>query len=569
MSLQRVAILLTLVGAASSLPAVRAAPTPPRRFADRPVAWREHDDVRNAPAPVRNDIEDLQLTLAIRDSLPNEIDRILALEGSRPALDVNAADEVPCSTWFCPRNHLTPMSPEEVARGTGEAPRPPLTISDGKEEGQSIGFIVRDAGGRKFLVKLDPPGHFGMAIAGEIVGNLVFHAAGYNVPGAFIVDLSPADLRIAPSATRTLFKVERRPLTEAWLRKTLRAAPRGSDGRWRAVAVRWIEGHPIGSFDMQGRRPGDPNDLIPHEQRRSLRASWVPFAWLSVVDAGAINTLDTVITEDSHSYLRHYFIDFNAAFGSSTDKPQGLHQDGEYVIEIGRTLAALFSFGLYQRPFQKDRDEYDRLVLAYPAIGYYPAESFDPDQYRQNRKSPAFVRMTDRDAYWGAKVVTSFSDAQLAAVVAAARLPADDARYLEHALEVRRDVIGRRYLRAISAVERPSPSDDGRSVCFDDLAISRGYAAKATTRYRVTIVDGDGLPFATDERPSEGGRTCVPLGPLEDVPARRYRVVEVRTIFDARVQAATRPRMSKASRIHLQWRDGAHRFVVVGLDREE
>ena len=85
------------------------------------------------------------------------------------------------------------------------------------------------------------------------------------------------------------------------------------------------------------------------------------------------------------------------------------------------------------------------------------------------------MRLTARDAYWGAKLVTAFSDAQLAAVVASARLPARDAAYVERALRVRRDIIGRRYLRAVAAVENPTLSPDGDQVCFDDLAIDRGY----------------------------------------------------------------------------------------------
>ena len=69
--------------------------------------------------------------------------------------------------------------------------------------------------------------------------------------------------------------------------------------------------------------------------------------------------------------------------------------------------------------------------------------------------------MTERDAYWGAKIVTSFTDAQIAALIAAARLGEPDATYATHALEVRRDIIGRRYLRAMAAVEAPEVSVDG------------------------------------------------------------------------------------------------------------
>ena len=88
--------------------------------------------------------------------------------------------------------------------------------------------------------------------------------------------------------------------------------------------------------------------------------------------------------------------------------------------------------------------------------------------------------MTDRDAYWGAKLVTSFSDAQIAAIVAEAHLPVAEAAYLTRALRV----AARHHRPALPArrdgVEAPHVAGDGRQrVCFDDLAIARGYADAA------------------------------------------------------------------------------------------
>ena len=64
--------------------------------------------------------------------------------------------------------------------------------------------------------------------------------------------------------------------------------------------------------------------------------------------------------------------------------------------------------------------------------------------------------MTDRDAYWGAKVgdpVLRSPDRR--AVVATAHCRRRRPRTSSHALRVRRDIIGRRYLRAMAAVEDP------------------------------------------------------------------------------------------------------------------
>ena len=557
---------ILVVALAAAAGAARAREPAMRWFADRPVAWSEHDQ-ENVPArPEPNHLQDEPLTLTIRDSAANEADRLLSAEGARPAADVNAMDEVPCSTWFCARNHRRPLPVDEIARGPGRPAVLPLTVTKGKDEGAATGFVVVDAAKNKFMLKLDPPGHLGLVTAAETVGYRLFHAAGYNVPGAHLVDFRRDQLRVSPKATFELFKVQKRPLTEAQVTAKLQGVPHLADGRVRGVAIPWIQGDVLGSFDFIGRRASDPNDRIPHEDRRSLRASWVLFAWLSVLDAGPINTIDAYVEQSGRHFVRHYLFDFSCSFGSATDYAQGPQHDGEYLVEVGRTLGSLLSLGFYQRPFQAEssRAEWVRLNGTYPSIGYYPAESFDPDTYRGNRRVPAHMRMTARDAYWGAKIVTSFTDEQLHAVVAAAGLPDRDAAYLEHALEVRRDIIGRRYLRAIAAVENPALSPDGGLLCFDDLAVGRGYAGRDEPTYLVDRLDGDGRVVASFEQRATGPRACVGTGGPD--PGMPYQVIRMRErLRGPRGEAI----VGKASRVHLRWRAAERKFVVVGLERDE
>jgi hypothetical protein len=390
-----------------------------------------------------------------------------------------------------------------------------------------------------------------------MIGQRLFHAAGYNVPGAFDFDLGPGDLQLDPKATFKLYGVQKRPLTRARVESQLTGVARLPDGKLRVVAVPWVPGRVLGSLDMLGRRPGDPNDRIPHEHRRSLRASLILFAWINEVDPSSINTLDTYVEKDGRHFVRHYIFDFGATLGSATDETQAPQDGGMHLIEVGRTLGAIAALGFYQRPMQKHRDEWEALTSRYPSAGYYAAESFDPDAYRPNRKLPGHVRMTDRDAYWGAKLVTSFSDAQIAAIVATARYPEADAAYIAHALRVRRDIIGRRYLRRVAAVENPALSPDGTTVCFDDLAIARGYASPGEVRYHAEISDGLGRVLGVAEAPATGPRACLPVG--GPGPGSGYRVVRVSTQLPK----------SKTASIHLRWRESEGRFAVVGLDREE
>jgi hypothetical protein len=562
--LLRRAVVIWLVAFATGATSAHAEP---RWFADRPVAWFEHDDADVRVVPAATDLQELDQTLVIRDGLEGEVDRTLSLEGRTPALDVNAADEVPCSTWFCARNHLHPMTPAEVAADPpGEPPVLPLTVVKGKDGGASTGFQVVDAKGRKFMLKVDPAGHMGIATGAELVGYRLFHAAGYDVPGAFHTDLRVEDdLKLDPHATFKLRSVQKRPYTRARFEEQLAHAAHLSDGRLRAISVPWMRGELIGGFDLKGRREDDPNDRIPHERRRSLRGNWVLFAWLAVLDPSAINTMDSYVTEGNRHFIRHYHFDFGCALGSSTSHAQSPHQQGEYPVEVGRSLRALMSLGFYHRPFEDQRGEWERLVAQYPSIGYLP-EDFDPDSYRTNRKLPTHIRMTDRDAYWGAKIVTSFSNAQIDAVMATADLPAPDAAYATHALEVRRDILGRRYLRAVTAVEEPAVSGDGAQICFQDLAIARGYAAPWEATYQVAVSDGLGHGLFAGEQRSTGPRACVPLGGAG--PGSGYRVVAIST----RLAGGAGLRdigVAKTSRIHLRWRTAEGRFVVVGLERDE
>jgi hypothetical protein len=410
------------------------------------------------------------------------------------------------------------------------------------------------------MLKLDPAANLGLATAGEVIGARIFHAAGYNTPNTFLLAIPPEDLTVDPRATFNLYGVQKRPLPRERVEASLARAAHNLDGTLRAVAVPWIPGKVLGGFDMIGRRADDPNDRIPHEDRRSLRAGWVLFSWLSVFDASAINTLESYVEDGGRHYVRHYQFDFGCAFGSATGHPQSPREDGERTVEIGRTLRALFSLGFYQRPFEAERPEWERMTRLYPSIGYYPAETFDPDAHRTNRKVPAHMRMTARDAYWGAKVVTSFTDAQIDALVAEAALPADAAAYLAHAMKVRRDIIGRRYIRTVAAVERPELAPDGGEVCFDDLAIGRGYVEPEEARYAFEVTDGHGNRLSSGERPATGPLACVPTGGAGR--GTGYRIVQVAT----RLGGGS---VTTAARIHLRWREAERRFVVVGLERDE
>jgi hypothetical protein len=128
------------------------------RFADTPIVWRIADD-QDIPEPAELDY--LQIPYMTDVVAFRKITRALELRTETAAQNVNALDEVPDSTWFQNRIGVRSMAPSEVASGGAERgpPVPPLTIQKGKALGNNTGVWVEDSRGRKYLLKLDFPGH--------------------------------------------------------------------------------------------------------------------------------------------------------------------------------------------------------------------------------------------------------------------------------------------------------------------------------------------------------------------------------------------------------------------------
>ena len=104
------------------------------------------------------------------------------------------------------------------------------------------------------------------------------------------------------------------------------------DGSFRVTASLAIPGKDLGPFRYEGTRSDDPNDLIPHEDRRDLRGLFVFCAWLNHTDAKAANSFNALVQEDGVSFVRHYLIDFGSAFGSDGDAAKDARFGNEYQI---------------------------------------------------------------------------------------------------------------------------------------------------------------------------------------------------------------------------------------------
>lgn len=372
------------------------------------------------------------------------------LAGPREALNVDELDEVPDSTWFTNRHARQRLTRQALTRGPNRGSPPSaggaLTVISGKALGQTPGFVIEDETGRRFLVKFDPPEMPEMATGAEVVSSKILHALGWNVPEYHLFRLDPKRLRRAPDAwVKGKYNIER-PMTREDLDGLLARAAKRPDGTIRAVASPFLPGIPKGPFRTQGVRPDDPNDTIPHEDRRELRGLRVVAAWINYTDARRGNFYDAFIPipgdPEGRGYLVHYILDFSSTLGSGNIGCLEARLGHEYFIDPLIILKSLLSLGLWVKPWE------DPAPPAHPALCPFEAETFDPDGWRTTYPQPLFDRMTERDARWGAKLVASFTDEDLRIAVRTGEWADPGAEEaLFHVLRGRRDRIVARYLR--------------------------------------------------------------------------------------------------------------------------
>ena len=397
------------------------------------------------------------------------------------ALDVNTIDEVPDSSWFENRIGTRPMSIAEIATGSDrEGPAAgPWTVTSGKTDGITPGLQLKDSAGQLYFVKFDPPGYPELGTGAEVVSTKLLYAAGYHVPENYIAVIGREGLRIAPGATTHGRDGKKRPMTERDLDALLQQAARRTDGRYRVVASKAVEGRPLGPFSYYGVRPDDPNDTIPHEHRRSLRGLRVFAAWINHVDVKSENSLDTVVrNEVGLNVVRHHLIDFNATLGSAGIGPADRRSGNEYILDRRPILLSLLTFGMYVRPW---------LTIQYPhipSVGRFEGDRFEPARWKSTFPNRAMLNAQPDDTFWAARRVMGFSNEAIRAVVAGAdyREPRATETVVD-ALIKRRDKIGREWLASVNPLVEFA-IDGGSHLTFNNAAVTSGVSTPPTS-YRV------------------------------------------------------------------------------------
>ncbi len=376
------------------------------------------------------------------------------------AVNINTVDEVPDSSWFTNRLGREPWTPERLVKGpdTLAGPSGTWTIVSGKMEGRAPGFTVRDATGQIYFVKFDPPSNPEMASGAEVISTKFFHAFGYHVPENYIATVRRESLVIGEGARIEDDNGRRREMDARDLDGLLKRGARKSDGSYRVLASKALEGKPVGPFRYYGTRSDDPNDIFPHEHRRELRGLLVFCAWLNHDDSRSINSLDTLVGAGGRTIVRHHLLDFGSTLGSGTTQAQSTRAGNEFLWESRPTLITMLTLGFYVRPWIKV--PYPEI----PALGRIESSYFTPEDWKPEYPNPAFANARPEDRFWAARILAGLSEEGVRAVVGTAKFTDSKAtEYLTETLLVRRTKVLKSWLNAANPVVNPSLGTERRA----------------------------------------------------------------------------------------------------------
>jgi hypothetical protein len=489
------------------------------RFANAPVVWEVNDRLDVPAAPAERVFA--RLLYHSDGYIFRAFTRALDVRAAARAADTNAIDEVPDSTWFVNRIGLRDLTVDEVRRGPNHDDSPmlhkPWTITGTKVGGLTVGFIMKDARGQKFLLKFDRKSIPEVETAADVILQRLLWATGYHVPEDDVVFFTRDDLVLAEDATVKDFFGNKRPMILADLEERLGLIEVGADGRIRGLVSKFLSGVPVGGYAREGRRKDDVNDTIPHERRRTVRGQVAIFAWLGHADIKEDNSLD-MWQEDpadpERHYLVHHLVDFGTSLGMGALADHFQATGFAHHVDLSWSVRSLVSLGLVPRPWEAAE------VPELPGVALFESETYDPGASRSH--APYFAHYdADRfDGFWGAKIIMRFTPEHIRAVVEEARF--SDPRtteYMTRTLIERQRKTARYWFDRVAPLDRftvsglaGADSGGGIEVCFDDLMMRYQLDPRAiATHYRVRshAWSGAAVGDARVVRAAADGHTCI------------------------------------------------------------
>ncbi len=527
----------------------------PRRFPLRDPVWVD-DDLRPVSVPCYEHEDDGEKETHCRPkdyvspfawdtaekTLFRPLVQLFAADLGFEAKNVNSMDEVPDSSWFTNRIGVRPFTAEDIRLGScpkenldpATDPDGSWVIDQGKPNGANPGFRINIEGKGKFMLKADQAREGEKATGATAIASRLYHAAGWWAACDTPVYIDKSLLKLKPGLMSADNSGVERPFDEARLDTVLAGAQR-RDGKYRMLASRWLAGRTIGPFKYEETRKDDPNDVIPHEDRRDLRGARLIAAWLGHFDSREQNSMTTWHSVDkknkdsSPGHTIHWYIDLGDCFGSHWEwESLNRRINKSYYFDPGDVALDLLTLGILERPWDRAK-----ITPGAELFAYFPADEFEPEAWKGGYPNPAFARMTTLDGHWAARILTRFSDDLVKAAVEVGDYT--DKRHtdvLVKTLIKRRDKIRERYFAGLSPVADLRVRGD--ELCGTDLARQAGTWPAARFTYASSAWSGTMLDqtqtLAT--RVGEAGEVCVKLprvgaGDLPEAHPERYLVVDV------------------------------------------
>lgn len=387
-------------------------------------------------------------------------------QGVIPAQNVNTVGGVPDSPWFTNRHARQRMTLEELVAGPGRADPPrldePLRVLTVKPYGDRTGMFVADADDTLYLLRFDPRRNLELQTGAEIVGSKFYYAAGYNTLENYLVYFDRDQLVLHDGAEQVNSYGKLRDLLPDDIDEFLTDVGRDDERGYRAVATRAPRTELLGNYQFYGTRSDDPNDIVAHEHRRDLRGMWVVNAWLGFDQFNPSNTLEALAYDGDVQYIRRYIIDFFKTLGAGEDGPKEARDGWEYRFDLGTAVKNVAGMGIVT-PAWAEAD-YPGL----PSVGRIEGDVFDADAWTADAPYVTWTNRLPDDLYWGAKLVMSFTDEEIRAIVNTGGYSDPRAtQWIAEALIKRRDKIGRAFFAKVLPIDNFRVVD-GR-LEFDDL----------------------------------------------------------------------------------------------------
>jgi hypothetical protein len=540
----RRAALVAISAGAVVLGAAGTSTQGPRFYPDDPIAREpESQDASKAQEYEQSQMYELLYNLFVTSEYKPS--------GLR-ARNINTIDEVPDSSWFTNRIGSRPITTEEITRGPiiGAPPDPSKwVLIREKTSGAHPGFTAHDAKGDTWFLEFDSREYPQGATAAVAIATKIFWALGYNQVESFITTFDPKKTTIDPKATVRRPNGKRTPFTHDDINAILERVRRNPDGTYRAIAGRLLPGKVLGGYQYKGTRPDDPNDLVAHEHRRELRALRVFGAWTNLTDLKAANSIDTLVTENGKTIIKHYLQDVGSTFGMCN----AFHEwdlSWEYFLDLARSRKRLFTLGFGLSPWQTVD------YVEYPSVGKFEAKEWDPREWRPQTPTTAYMELRDDDAFWAARRIGAFTDELIRAAVKVGEFsdPAAE-KHLGDVLIERRDKIKSIYLTAVNPIVNPRLDASGLTV--ENAAVSGG-VAKGAVAYRASWMTFDNATGATKPIGETKSATTT-IGAPGGLPSSGFVAVDIAADADAH------PSWKQPVRAY--FRNDGGSWKLIGLDR--